>query len=162
MLSLLVNLTIRKEIPIMENQVLSLSSLFSTLASAVSKKNNALQKTKTAAAKTNCLTNTGVDDFSKLGFLESSRSYQRDKEFLAAISEDILKRYAQTSVPQITFDNMDLGRVSIKHCMEYWSDQIEKIVATINSIFSLSQGAPKLHMRGQAVQVFKNVCLKLH
>ena len=73
-LSLLVNLTIRKEITIMENQVLSLSSLFSTLASAVSKKNNALQKTKTAAAKTNFLTNTGVDDFSKLGFLESSRS----------------------------------------------------------------------------------------
>ena len=114
-LLLLLSLTVKNENPIDEKDVISLSYLFSTLAAAVCRSNNSLKKTKTASAKLNGMTNTGVDDLAKAGIFETSRSFSNDRDFLASVSEELMKSYARQSIPQITFDNMDIKISHVLH-----------------------------------------------
>jgi hypothetical protein len=116
-LDLIVKLSTKNEAPIAETDVIRCAYIFSSLASTVSRQNNALKKIKSVSTKTNGLTNSGLDVLANVGIFETSRSFRNDRDFLASLSENILKSYAQSSVPQITFDNMDMCIGNIMHHM---------------------------------------------
>ena len=107
----------RNDAPIAEIDVVRCAYMFSALACSVSRVNNALKKTKTAITKSNGLTNVGLDELATAGIFETSRSFRNDRDMLASLNEHILKSYAQNSVAQITFDNMDLTVGGIMHHM---------------------------------------------
>ena len=48
---------------------------------------------------------------------KTSRSYRNDRDFLASLSDHLLRSYAKVSVPQITFDNLDMTVGNIMHHM---------------------------------------------
>ena len=116
-MKLILKLTTKNEVPINENDVVRLAYMFSSLASAVSVKNNALKKLKSISTKNNGLTNMGLDVLANVGIFETSRSWRNDRDFLASLSDQILKSYARFSVAQVTFDNMDLVIANVMHHM---------------------------------------------
>ena len=116
-LQLVLKLSTKNEKPILESDVVKLAVMFSSLASTVSSKNNALKKVKSISTKNNGLTNAGLDVLSQVGIFESSRSWRNDRDFLASISDTLLLSYARFSVPQVTFDNMDITISNVMHNM---------------------------------------------
>ena len=65
-----------------------------------------MKKIKSITLKCNGLTNDGLDCMATLGAAETSRSFRNDRDFMASISDEILKSYAKTMM--FTFDNLDL------------------------------------------------------
>ena len=116
-LGLVLKLKTQNEAPINVDDVVSCAYTFSSLASSVSRLNNSLKKTKSISTKNNGLTNSGLDELAHLGIVETSRSYRNDRDFLASLSDHILKMYAQFSTCQITFDNMDMTVGGVMHHM---------------------------------------------
>ena len=100
-IGLILKLSTKNEVPIAENDVIRCAFVFSSIACNVSRQNNALKKTKSASTKIHGLTNDGLDVLANVGLFETSRSFRNDRDFLASISENILKNYAQISVPQV-------------------------------------------------------------
>ena len=116
-LALVLRVTTKKEAPIDQNDVVRSACMFSSLACSVSRVNNALKKTKSAVTKNNGITNTGLDMLASVGIMETSRSYRNDRDFLASLSDHLLRSYARFSVPQITFDNLDMTVGNVMHHM---------------------------------------------
>ena len=116
-LALVLRVTTKKEAPIDQNDVVRSACMFSSLACSVSRVNNALKKTKSAVTKNNGITNSGLDMLASIGIMETSRSYRNDRDFLASLSDHLLRSYAKVSVPQITFDNMDMTVGNVMHHM---------------------------------------------
>ena len=112
---LLTAISKKHEDPISAKDVVHLSYSFSTLAEAASSKNMALKKLKSLSLRTSGLTNSGLDSFSSIGVAETSRSCRNDRDELASISEDIVKKHAKKHVPQFTFDNLDIRINNITH-----------------------------------------------
>ena len=101
-LDLILKLSTRNEVPVSESDVVRCAYIFSTLASAVNRNNNALKKMNSVNTKTNGLTNEGLDALANVGAFETSRSFRNIRDFLASISEQVLKSHARSSVPQVT------------------------------------------------------------
>ena len=116
-IAFILKIATKNEAPIAEMDVVRCAYMFSSLASSVSRLNNALKKTKSAMTKNNGTTNVGVDELAIVGITETSRSCRNDRDFLASLNDHILKSHAQTAVPQITFDNMDLTVGGVMHHM---------------------------------------------
>ena len=116
-LDFVIKICVKNEAPIEVTDVIRVAYMFSSLASAMSCKNNAMKKTKSISTKTNGLTNAGLDDLAHTGIFETSRSWRNDRDLLASLSEEILKAHAKFFVPQITFDNMDLTIANVMHHM---------------------------------------------
>ena len=116
-LRLVVQLATRNEEPVTVTDVVRCAYLFSSLSCSVSRVNNGLKKIKSVSCKNNGLTNTGLDALANIGVFETSRTYRNDRDFLASLNEQILRSYAKISVPQITFDNMDLTISNVMHHM---------------------------------------------
>ena len=100
-LDLILKLSTKNEVSLAEVDVIRCAYIFSTLAVTVSRQNNALKKVKSVSTKTNGLTNNGLDVLANVGVFETSRSFRKDRDFLASLSENILQSYAQRSVPQV-------------------------------------------------------------
>ena len=113
----MLKLTTKLESAITPSDVVKCAYLFSSLACAVNRLNNALKKTKSVSSKIHGLTNNALDTLAFAGIFETSRTYRNDRDFLAAISEHILNSYAKISVPQLTFDNMDMCIGQVMHHM---------------------------------------------
>ena len=116
-LSLIVKLTTKNEAPINEIDIVRIAQMFSSLASSVSGKNNALKKTKSVSTKNNGTTNAGLDMLAHAGLTETSRSVRNDRDLLASLADEILRSYARYAVPMITFDNMDICIANVMHHM---------------------------------------------
>ena len=113
---------------------MSCSWSFSSLASIVSAKNNALKKTKSISTKNNGLTNNGLDVLAVVGIFETARSFRNDRDFLASLSDELLKSYARFSVPVITFDNMDISIANVMHNMTLPFLEFESLDTSMLSI----------------------------
>ena len=107
-LLLVINLAVKHENPLTEKDVIKIAFLFSQFAGCVNSKNNVMKKIKSITLKCNGLTNDGLDCMATLGAAETSRSFRNDRDFMASISDEILKSYAKTMMAQFTFDNLDL------------------------------------------------------
>ena len=112
---LITSLTRNKESPISTSDVVSVAFLLSSLAKAASRVNNAVTKTKSICLRSSGLTNSGLDSLSAVGVAVTSRSYRNDRDVMASISEEIEKQYAKKSVPQFTFDNMNIQINKVAH-----------------------------------------------
>ena len=107
-LFLILNLAIKHENPLVEKDVIKTAYLFSHFASSVNSKNNVLKKIKSITMKCNGLTNEGLDCLATVGAAETSRSFRNMRDFMASISDEVLKSFARTMIAQFTFDNLDL------------------------------------------------------
>ena len=116
-IGLILKIATKNEAPIAHTDVVRCAYIFSTLACTVSRQNNALKKTKSVTTKNHGLTNNGLDVLANVGVFETSRTFRNDRDFLASLSEQILQSYAKISVPQITFDNMDMCIANVMHHM---------------------------------------------
>lgn len=115
-LLLIVNLTVKHENPLEEKDVIKIAYLFAQLASSVSVKNSSMKKIKSITLKSNGLTNEGMDCLAAVGPVETSRSFRNGRDFLAGISDEILKSYGRNMMAQFTFDNLD---IQINHTMHH-------------------------------------------
>ena len=115
-LLLIVNLTIKHENPLDEKDAVKIAYLFAQFASSVSSKNSTLKKIKSITMKSHGLTNEGLDCLASVGVVETSRSFRNCRDFLAGISDEVLKSYAKTMMAQFTFDNLD---IQINHIMHH-------------------------------------------
>ena len=116
-MALVMKLSTKNEAPINESDCIRLAYMFSSLASAVSGKNNALKKIKSISIKNNGLTNAGLDGQALMGYFETSRCWRNDRDLLASLSDQILKSYARFFIPHVTFDNMDISIANVMHNM---------------------------------------------
>ena len=126
-LSLILHLCIKNEDPISESDVVRLAYLFSSVATAVSSRNNAMKKIKSIATKNSGLTNSGLDILSKVGVFETSRTWRNDRDLFASLSDEILRSHAKFSVSQVTFDNMDINIANVMHHMTLPFIEFEKV-----------------------------------
>ena len=115
-LLLIVNLAIKHENPLDEKDVIKVAYLFAQFASSVSSKNSTMKKIKSISLKSSGLTNEGLDCLAAVGVVETSRTFRNGRDFLAGISDEILKSYARTMMAQFTFDNLD---IQINHIMHH-------------------------------------------
>ena len=115
-LLLIMSLTIKHENPLTEKDTIQIAILFSQFASSVNSKNDVLKKIKAINLKCSGLTNEGLDFLATVGASETSRTYRNDRDFMASISDEILKSYAKTMIAQFTFDNLDM---QINHRMHH-------------------------------------------
>ena len=116
-LGLVLKLSTKNEAPIAESDVVRCAYMFSSLACSVSRKNNALKKTKSVSTKNNGLSNNGLDVLASAGIFETSRTYRNDRDFLASLNDHILRNHAKISVAQVTFDNLDMNINNVMHHM---------------------------------------------
>ena len=93
-LDLVLKLCVKNEDPVLEKNVVQCAQLFSSLACTVSRKNNALKKTKSLSVKKCGITNDGMDILSEVGLFQSSRQFRNDRLFLASVFESVLQGYA--------------------------------------------------------------------
>ena len=100
-LDLILKLSTKNETPVSPTEVVRCAYMFSSLASTVNRKNNALKKMKSVSIKTQGTTNVGLDDLANVGVVETSRNFRKVRDFLASINDMVLKSYAQNSVPQV-------------------------------------------------------------
>ena len=112
---LLTFLTKKHENPIVVQDVINLSYIFSSLAEASCPSNNALKKLKTLCLRNCGLTNAGLDSMSNVGIAQCSKSARNDINDMASITEEILKVYAKKYVAQFTFDNLDIRINDVTH-----------------------------------------------
>ena len=132
-LLLIMNLTIKHESPLTEKDVIRTAFLFAQFASSVNSKNNVLRKIKSISLKCSGLTNEGLDCLATVGAAETSRTFRNDRDFMASISDEILKSYAKTMIAQFTFDNLD---IQINHTMHHLTLNYLEFEQTNTSEFS--------------------------
>ena len=102
-LLLIINLVVKHEDPLNEKDVIKVAFLFSQFAGSVNAKNNVLRKILSINMKCNGMTNLGLDCQAPLGTSETSRAFRNDRDFLASISDELLKSYAKTMMAQAWF-----------------------------------------------------------
>ena len=124
---LLTGLTKKREAPITTKDVINLAYSFSTLAESAACQNNSLKKMKTLSLKNSGLTNTGLDSLASVGVTETSRSCRNDRDLVASIAEEVLKKYAKNHVPQMTFDNLDIAINGIAHHLTLNYHEFEQV-----------------------------------
>ena len=117
-LLLIMDLVLKHENPLSEKDAIRIAYLFAQFSSSVSSKNNVMLKLKSVNLKCNGLTNDGLDCFAKVGATETSRAFRKNRDFMASISEEIFKSYAETMMSQFTFDNLDL---QVNHEMHHFT-----------------------------------------
>ena len=93
-------------------------------------------------SKNNGLTNNGLDDLATVGTFETSRSYRNDRDFLTSINQELVKGYARKSVPQVTFDKMDICISGTMHHLTLGFLEFETILTHL-----ISQLSPSLLMK---------------
>ena len=111
LIAFLLNLLVRKEKPVQEKDVVKIAFLFSSIAHSISKKNNALAKTKTLLLQSQGLTKEGLDSMSLLGVSETGRSALNSTNILAEVSESILRQSCKTMSTQSTVDNLGKSKL---------------------------------------------------
>ena len=116
-IKLITSISVKFESPVLKEDIIKIATIFSYLANAANENNNSLKKSKSIAIRSSGLTNSGLDALSAIGFSETSRSHRNNRDYMASLSEGVLKNYAKSSVPQFTFDNLDFNMNSMNHHM---------------------------------------------
>ena len=107
LLSLLVKFCSKPNEPVTEKQVRKIIQLASQLTSSLNQKNSSLQKLVSLKLKLSSTTNAGIDFLHDLGVTQSSRSLQRDNDYLASISRDCIVEELKGKSFSFLVDNLD-------------------------------------------------------
>ena len=107
LLSLVVKFCTKLNEPVTEKQVRKIVQLISQLASCLNQKDSALQKLVALKLKLFSITNSGLDFLNDIGLTQSSRSWQKDCDFLASINRDYIVEELQTKSFSFLVDNLD-------------------------------------------------------
>lgn len=108
LIRMLVDFVVDREKMVTEDNVIKIASLFSQFAYVLSRSNDALVKVKTLEMKEGGVSHEALDELSKTGIATSSRSFNRQKDYFAAISDDFVEQAASSSPHQLTTDNLDI------------------------------------------------------
>ena len=104
---MILDLIVKKGVPVQEKDVLRVSFFFSMLAHGTSRHNDTLTKVKSLLLSSQGLTGEGLDLLSFLGVCQTSRSTLNSTDLLAEVSDSLIKESAKTMASQSTVDNLD-------------------------------------------------------
>ena len=107
LLSLVLKFCTKPNEPVTEKQGRKVVNVISQLMSCLNQKDSALQKLVALKLKLSGITNSGLDFLSDLGITQSSRSWQKDCDFLASISRDYLIEELKKCSFSFLVDNLD-------------------------------------------------------
>ena len=107
LLKLLIKFCTKVNEPITEKQARKIVQLSSQLTSSVNQKNSSLQKLVSLKLKLSSITNAGLDFLHDLGITQSSRSLQRDNDYLASINMDSIIEELRDKSFSFLVDNLD-------------------------------------------------------
>ena len=107
LLSLLVKFCCKTNEPISEKQARKVVHHTSQLVSSVNQKNSLVQKLVSLKLKLSSITNSGLDFLNDLGITQSSRSLQRDHDYLASLNSDYLVEELKGKSFNYLVDNLD-------------------------------------------------------
>ena len=107
LLSLLIKFCSKPNEPVTEKQVRKIIQLSSQLATCLNQKNSAVQKLVSLKLKLSSVTNAGLDFLHDIGITQSSRSLQRDNEYLASINRDYIVEELKDKSFSFLVDNLD-------------------------------------------------------
>ena len=123
LLCLIIKFCCKPNEPITEKQVRKVVQLSSQLTSCINQKNSSLQKLISLKLKLSSITNSGLDFLHDVGITQSSRSLQRDNEYLASISKDSIIEELRDKSFSYLVDNLDkvvngtlVNFTSVSHC----------------------------------------------
>jgi hypothetical protein len=107
LLSLLLKLCTKPNEPISEKQSRKIIFLISQMLANLNQKNSLMQKLVALKLKLAGVTNSGLDFLADLGITQSSRSLQKDHDYLASLSQDHLVEELKNKRFNFLVDNLD-------------------------------------------------------
>ena len=107
MILLLIKFCTKVNEPITEKQTRKIVQLLSQLTSCVNQKNSCLQKLVSLKLKLSSITNAGLDFLHDIGITQSSRSLQRDNDYLASINRDYIIEELRNRSFHFLVNNLD-------------------------------------------------------
>ena len=107
LLSFVIKFCTKPNEPVTEKQTRKVLYLMSQLISNLNQKNSLFQKLVAVKLRLFSLTNAGLDFLSDIGVTQSSRSLQKDHDYLASLSKDFVVNELKQKSFNFLVDNLD-------------------------------------------------------
>ena len=107
LLAFLIKVCSKPNEPVDEKQTRKLVQLISQILSCLNQKDSAIQKLIALKLKLCSITSSGLDFLKDLGITQSSRSWQKDCDYLAGIDKEYLVQELRDSSYSFLVDNLD-------------------------------------------------------
>ena len=108
LLSLVINLVVRKEDPVLPSDVLKVATVFSTLCYSTNQNIDAMVKLRSVLLQVDGLSNCGLDILSDCGLAQCSRSLSNHRDLFAEVGRSVMENTAANFPYQSILDNCDL------------------------------------------------------
>ena len=107
LLNLVIKVCSKPNMPVDEKQTRKVVQLISQILSCLNQKDSSVQKLIALKLKLFSITSAGLDFLKDLGITQSSRSWQKDCDYLASISKDYIIQELKKSSYCFLVDNLD-------------------------------------------------------
>ena len=108
LVSLAINLVVKKEDPVLPSHVLKIATLFSNMCYSTNNNMDALVKLRSLTQQMDGLTNKGLDVLSDCGLAHCARSLSNHRDLFAEIGRSVIDNTAKNFPYQSILDNCDL------------------------------------------------------
>ena len=108
LVSLAINLIVKKEDPVLPSDVLKIATLFSNMCYSTNNNMDALVKLRSLTQQMDGLTNKGLDILSDCGLAQCARSLSNHRDLFAEIGRGVIDNTAKNFPYQSILDNCDL------------------------------------------------------
>ena len=108
LISLAINLAVKKEDPVLPSDVLKVATLFSTLCYSTNHNIDAMVKLRSILLQVDGLSNSGLDIMSDCGLGQCSRSLSNHRDLFAEVGRAVMDNTAASFPYQSILDNCDL------------------------------------------------------
>ena len=108
LISLVINLVVRKEDPVLPSDVLKISTLFSNMCYSANRDIDALVKLRSLTLQLDGLSNLGLDILSDCGLAQCSRSLSNHRDLFAEVGRAVMDNTAASFPFQSILDNCDM------------------------------------------------------
>ena len=108
LISLAINLVVRKEDPVLPSDVLKIATLFSNMCYSANHDIDALVKLRSIILQVDGLSNMGLDVLSDCGLTQCSRSLSNHRDLFAEVGRAVMDNTAASLPIQSILDNCDL------------------------------------------------------
>ena len=108
LITMAINLVVKKEDPVLPSDVLKIATLFSTMCYSTNHNINALVKLRSINLQMDGLTNRGMEMQHDCGLAQCSRSLSNHRDLFAEVGRDVMDNTAAGFPLQSMLDNCDL------------------------------------------------------
>ena len=108
LISLVINLVVRREEPVLPKDVLRIATCFANLCYLVNRDINAVVKLRSLTEQMDGMTNLGLDILADLGLGQCARTLSNHRDLFAEVGVEVMNSTAAEYPLQSTVDNCDL------------------------------------------------------